>query len=86
MPQRRAHTFAAAGTFNVYTQIYDTSSNAWTDLDSAQLHVIGALPANAPTAKNDINKPAVAKVFFIWWSPSVKRYLNQSTDATVLRM
>src|SRR3954452_13987562 len=46
-----AHTFAATGTFNVYTQIYDTSSNAWTDLDSAQLHVIGALPANAPTAK-----------------------------------
>lgn len=46
-----AHTFGVAGTYNVYAQIYDTSSNGWTDLDSAQIHVIGSLPANPPTAK-----------------------------------
>jgi PKD repeat protein len=46
-----AHTFNAAGTYNVYSQIFDTSSNTWTDFDSAQIHVIAAHPSNPPTAK-----------------------------------
>jgi PKD repeat protein len=46
-----AHTFGAAGSYNIYSQIYDTSSNEWTDLDSAQIHVIAALQANPPIAK-----------------------------------
>jgi PKD repeat protein len=46
-----AHTFGAAGTYNIYSQIYDTSSNTWTDFDSAQLHVIAAKPTNPPIAK-----------------------------------
>jgi PKD repeat protein len=46
-----AHTFKASGTFNVYSQIFDTSSNTWTDFDSAQIHVIAAQPTNPPTAK-----------------------------------
>jgi PKD repeat protein len=46
-----AHTFTTAGTYDVYSQIFDTSSNTWTDFDSAQLHVITARPTNPPTAK-----------------------------------
>lgn len=45
------HMFAKPGTYDVYAQIFDTSSNIWTDLDSAQIHVIAALPANPPVAR-----------------------------------
>lgn len=55
------HTFAAAGTYNVRAQILDTSGGAstWTDLDSAQITVIGAALANAPTAKVTASATAV---------------------------
>jgi PKD repeat protein len=46
-----AHTYKAAGTYNVYSQIFDTSSNTWTDFDSAQIHVIATQATNPPTAK-----------------------------------
>jgi len=45
------HTFAKPGTYNIHAQILDTSSNAWTDLDSARITVIAAAPANPPTAQ-----------------------------------
>lgn len=45
------HTYAKPGTYSIHAQIFDTSSNAWTDLDSAQITVIASAPANPPTAK-----------------------------------
>jgi PKD repeat protein len=54
------HTFNAAGTFNVHAQIFDASSGAWTDLDSAQIAVIPAPLADAPVAKLTASATAVA--------------------------
>lgn len=45
------HTFAKPGTYNIHSQIFDTSSNAWTDLDSAQITVIAVAPPNPPVAQ-----------------------------------
>ena len=45
------HTFAHAGTYNIHSQIYDTTSASWTDLDSAQIQVAGSVSANPPVAQ-----------------------------------
>lgn len=45
------HTYAKAGTYSVHAQILDTTTNKYTDLDSAQITVITAAQANPPTAK-----------------------------------
>ena len=45
-----SHTFASAGAYNVHSQIYDTTTSSWTDLDSAAIHVIAAAIANPPVA------------------------------------
>ncbi|HEV2237836.1 MAG TPA: PKD domain-containing protein, partial [Ktedonobacterales bacterium] len=56
-----SHTFSAAGTFNVHAQIFDSYSNAWTDLDSAQIQVIGAALANPPIARATASTSAVVQ-------------------------
>jgi PKD repeat protein len=55
------HTFAAAGNFNVHAQIFDSYSNAWTDLDSAQIQVIGAAQASPPIARATASAGAVVQ-------------------------
>ncbi|HEX9069022.1 MAG TPA: PKD domain-containing protein [Ktedonobacterales bacterium] len=52
--QQPAHTFAKAGTYNVHTQIYDPTDGSWQPFDSAQIHLVTALPANPPTAVIDV--------------------------------
>jgi PKD repeat protein len=44
-----AHTFRVAGTYNIHLDVFD--SGAWTELDSAQIHVANTLPANPPIAE-----------------------------------
>ena len=52
------HTYAKAGTYNIHAQIFDTISNAWTDVDSAQITVIPAALPNPPVAQ--IAQPSAA--------------------------
>jgi PKD repeat protein len=54
------HTYAKAGTYNVHAQIYDDSTAAWTDIDSAQIQVIPAALSNPPVAKLTASTPVVA--------------------------
>jgi PKD repeat protein len=56
-----SHTFTAAGTFNVHAQIFDSYSNAWTDLDSAQIQVIAAAVASPPIARATASTSAVVQ-------------------------
>lgn len=54
------HTYAAAGDYNVHSQIFDTTSQQWTDMDSAQIHVIPQPLPNLPVAKATSNVYAIA--------------------------
>lgn len=54
------HTYAAAGDFSVHSQIFDTTSQQWTDMDSAQIHVIAQALPNPPVAKATSSVYAVA--------------------------
>lgn len=45
------HTYAAPGDYNVHAQIFDTASQQWTDMDSAQIHLIAQALPNPPVAK-----------------------------------
>ena len=45
------HTYATPGDYNVHSQIFDTTSQQWTDMDSAQIHVIAQALPNPPMAK-----------------------------------
>ena len=49
------HTFTKAGTYYVGSWIWDTTSNAWTSFDSAQIHIVGSIPGNPPVAKASSN-------------------------------
>ncbi|MEO7002077.1 MAG: PKD domain-containing protein [Ktedonobacterales bacterium] len=44
------HTFATSGVHTVESDIFDTTSNAWTLLDNAQMRIIGASVPNPPVA------------------------------------
>jgi PKD repeat protein len=55
------HTFPAAGKFNVHAQIFDSYSNAWTDLDSAQIQVIASAVASPPIARVIASTSAVVQ-------------------------
>jgi PKD repeat protein len=54
------HTYAKAGTYNVHAQIYDDSTAAWTDLDSAQITVIPSAVSNPPVVHFTTSTPVVA--------------------------
>ena len=54
------HTYAAPGDYNVHAQIFDTASQQWTDMDSAQIHMIAQTLPNPPVAKATNNVYAVA--------------------------
>jgi PKD repeat protein len=54
------HTYAAPGDYNVHSQIFDTTSQQWTDMDSAQIHVIAQALPNPPLAKATSSVYAVA--------------------------
>ena len=54
------HTFARPGNYNVHSQIFDPSSNAWTDFDSAQINVIAAAIPNPPIVKLTASRHIVA--------------------------
>lgn len=56
-----SHTFAKPGSYAVHAQIYDTSSNAWTDFDSAQIQVIPSAIANPPVARATASATAVVQ-------------------------
>ena len=49
------HTFTKAGTYYVGSWIWDTTSDAWTSFDSAQIHIVGSIPGNPPVAKASSN-------------------------------
>lgn len=49
------HTFTKPGTYYVGSWIWDTTSNAWTSFDSAQIHVVSGIPGNPPVAKASSN-------------------------------
>lgn len=45
------HTYASAGTYLVYVEYYDTTSNTWQFFDYAHIHVVATPPvANPPVA------------------------------------
>ena len=44
------HAFTTSGTYTVESDIFDSSSNAWTLFDNAQIHVIAAAIPNPPVA------------------------------------
>jgi PKD repeat protein len=52
-----SHTFTKPGTYNIHSQIYDTTSKSWTDLDSAQIHIVASLPDNPPVARATVSSP-----------------------------
>lgn len=58
-----AHTYARPGTYDVHLQIYDTTAgpgvDPWTDLDSAQIQIIGAAIPNPPGARIVANRTAI---------------------------
>jgi PKD repeat protein len=54
------HTYAQAGTYNVHSQIYDDTTGAWTDLDSAQITVIPSAFSNTPVAQFTASTQVVA--------------------------
>ncbi|MGZ3682067.1 MAG: PKD domain-containing protein, partial [Ktedonobacterales bacterium] len=54
------HTYATPGDYNVHSQIFDTTSQQWTDMDSAQIHVIAQALPNPPVAKATSSLYAVA--------------------------
>jgi PKD repeat protein len=56
-----SHTFTGAGKFNVHAQIFDSYSNAWTDLDSAQILVIASAVASPPIARATASTGAVVQ-------------------------
>ena len=49
------HTFTKSGVYYVGSWIWDTTSNSWTSFDSAQIHIVGAIPGNPPVAKASSN-------------------------------
>jgi PKD repeat protein len=73
------HTFAAAGSFNVHAQIFDSYSNAWTDLDSAQIQVIAAAQVNPPVARASASAGAVVQGGSITFDASASQPVVGST-------
>lgn len=53
------HAYAHAGTFNVHLQTYNSFTNTWDDIDSAQIQVIGAALPNPPIARATATATAV---------------------------
>ena len=54
------HAYGAPGDYSVHSQILDTTSQLWTDMDSAQIHVIAQALPNPPVAKATSSVYAVA--------------------------
>ncbi len=53
--QSPAHTYTAAGTYTVRSQLFDTDTGNWTDVDSARITIVASLPSNPPVAKITAN-------------------------------
>ncbi|HEX9414473.1 MAG TPA: PKD domain-containing protein [Ktedonobacterales bacterium] len=91
------HVFKSAGNFNVHAQIFDTFSSSWTDLDSAQIQVITAVPPNPPLARATASATAVVSGDSITFDASASQPLigshlkyewnfNDATTATGVRV
>ena len=53
------HTFTAPGTYTIESDIFDTSSNAWTLFDNAQIHVVASALPNPPVAVAHAVTPSI---------------------------
>ncbi|MBF6589464.1 MAG: PKD domain-containing protein [Ktedonobacterales bacterium] len=54
-----SHIYKKPGTYTIHAQTYDSGRKVWAELDSAQIHVIAALPLNPPVARASASAPMV---------------------------